>query len=1154
MKTLIQKFLPRLCMMITIITWSQELPEIIPPSPTVAQLMRFEEMPIDMYTGQPNISIPLFQKSISNNLGLSLTLGYNTQAIRLDERSGWLGTGFTMPVGGTISRTIRGLPDELNSTLYGVGIYHNPFDDYQSFQNLTMDQKQEYLWRYANGKDGEKVDLEYDLYQYSYLGGNGRFIIKKESNNLIAVHLEKESQDKITLTYDTNFIISKIEITNTNGFIFTFETHNQMQYTSYSSTESQFGYSTSVNVEYYGPNDIPNTWYLDTIKTSNSELLCTFTYQTVEENYITPKSYTKYKLLNSNASLINPTHPHHTINRSLLAPKKTTRYQSVNSIQNYVDEIIFIDGTRVKFVLDLNGHPEFGNAINGEIPGGKLSSIIIKRSDGSINKSYDFFYETNPFSRLFLTKISENGGALQYDYLLEYHNKNELPGFDSPKRDSWGYYNGPDSDNPNIILPGFFPNISTTGSIKSITYPTGGKKEFSFESNSFSFQGNTQVDPHKLPQNKTLLQRNGTFNINSLQQFSVEKYLIYFNTSQRIKVNLSNITATPDLILENHKIKFTKLEPIFGSNITVPEGTINYSNYDLSNFNNVSPEFSYSFEILPGDQYSTISAGWYLIELTTPAVYLTQNPANLSLNLNIQYTNFILNSYVMHGGGIRIKNIKYTDGENEAKLIDYIYNENPFVGNFGTPMDLLSSGSFEVDYNSQTYIKGKTHPFISSISCNLIGTVVRSTQTLNYEVTRHLNEVLTPNTKGNFVGYKYVYKKEVGNGGILHTFISPRDIQIQSVNNLNYPFITQDNLDYKRGKLEHIEVYDDNQNILKEEIFDYYDVSEIVYSSIFPYESQLSDCPWDQFYQHFNHYKNNWVDHPFQACPLDTHDNIGTCYNIDSDMGFTSADNTKGMLLTMSVTTKEYFYPATGAPIIKEVRKEFDYNPQNYQVSVEDTYYDKSGSEEHLQTKYYYPVGISLNSNTGTIKNTLVNLNKINEVLEMQSYRNGVKLSEMHNIYHQFATNQVLLKEVKVGKNTLTPDKRIEFHRYDSYGNVLEVSKAEGTKISYIYGFNGSLPVAKITNANYSQVESIIGTTMLTGNLTTSQRNNLLNGLGSAMINFLEHDPAVGITKTYNERALLNSYDYDPFNRLIRVKDHAGKVEGFNAYNYKNQY
>jgi hypothetical protein len=56
------------------------------------------------------------------------------------------------------------------------------------------------------------------------------------------------------------------------------------------------------------------------------------------------------------------------------------------------------------------------------------------------------------------------------------------------------------------------------------------------------------------------------------------------------------------------------------------------------------------------------------------------------------------------------------------------------------------------------------------------------------------------------------------------------------------------------------------------------------------------------------------------------------------------------------------------------------------------------------------------------------------------------------------------------------------------------------------------------------------------------------------MINFLEHDPAVGITKTYNERALLNSYDYDPFNRLIRVKDHAGKVEGFNAYHYKNQY
>jgi hypothetical protein len=35
-----------------------DLPTIIPPSPTVAALMKFEEVPVSNYTGVPDISIP----------------------------------------------------------------------------------------------------------------------------------------------------------------------------------------------------------------------------------------------------------------------------------------------------------------------------------------------------------------------------------------------------------------------------------------------------------------------------------------------------------------------------------------------------------------------------------------------------------------------------------------------------------------------------------------------------------------------------------------------------------------------------------------------------------------------------------------------------------------------------------------------------------------------------------------------------------------------------------------------------------------------------------------------------------------------------------------------------------------------------------------
>ena len=85
-----------------------DYPEVVPPPPSAASLMRFEEVPVDYYTGQPNISIPLGNISISKDLSYPIALRYNTQALRVDERSGWTGTGFSMATGGTITRTIKG--------------------------------------------------------------------------------------------------------------------------------------------------------------------------------------------------------------------------------------------------------------------------------------------------------------------------------------------------------------------------------------------------------------------------------------------------------------------------------------------------------------------------------------------------------------------------------------------------------------------------------------------------------------------------------------------------------------------------------------------------------------------------------------------------------------------------------------------------------------------------------------------------------------------------------------------------------------------------------------------------------------------------------------------------------------------------------------
>lgn len=804
---------------------------------------------------------------------------------------------------------------------------------------------------------------------------------------------------------------------------------------------------------------------------------------------------------------------HINYNATSFKPRKVYSYHNINTISQKLQRIDFRDGTYINFDLynkSVLTHPEtIGHVLN---------YIKIKNSNGSDNKVYKFNYALT--GRLWLTSLEETADGITHDYELEYNAKEQLPDFDTVSlTDDWGYYKGQSLTGCGIIIPS--QNVINTGLLSKITYPTGGNKEFEFERHQITYEGNQQLTDNKyrdknpdnwIPVNNTL---NFSSTGNLPQQFTLSQ-------EQQVVYKLLGTTANQSE-QENSMIRIT--------------GPNNYIQ---------------TFLLTQEEVWFTAPAGTFQVELVNLNL-----GANYTVDICLGYKNFVSNiKRYVYGGGVRIKNVIFKDAPNDisnSKLVSFNYDE---LGSQNK-----SSGS--IDGKITGVIKKHMEPVTRHYLWETC--IYGGVATFNYEVT--INSARAELTQGQYVGYKRVKTYETGNGSNIYNFTSAQDFN-SNPDVFEFPYKPADDIDYKRGLLMKHEIFNNNSQLLKE-ITNQYSYQENVVA--LSYALFYENCEWKQFYSWYNLYSQKIPDKHMTLCPAGSgsqssctadcivyYDNCSTSpplfLETKSPMWFESNHVKSTWAKLDETTTKEYFYPATGAPIIKEVRKEYDYNLQNYQVSVEDVYYEKSGTEEHLQTKYYYPLGTSLNSNTSAVKSALVNLNKLNEVLEAQSYLNDVKLSEMHNIYHQFATNQVLLKEVKVGKNTITPDKRIEFHRYDSYGNVLEVSKADGTRISYIYGFNGSLPVAKLTNATYAQVEAIIGSGMLNGNLSTSDRNSLLSGLSGAMINFLDHDPAVGITKTHNERGLLNSYDYDPFNRLIRVKDHAGKVEGYNAYHYKNQY
>ena len=84
---------------------------VIPPSPNATAFNQFIDLPVGHYTGIPNISVPIYQISMPQ-LSLPISLNYHAGGMKVGERSSWVGAGWSLNAGGSINRTVRGLPDE----------------------------------------------------------------------------------------------------------------------------------------------------------------------------------------------------------------------------------------------------------------------------------------------------------------------------------------------------------------------------------------------------------------------------------------------------------------------------------------------------------------------------------------------------------------------------------------------------------------------------------------------------------------------------------------------------------------------------------------------------------------------------------------------------------------------------------------------------------------------------------------------------------------------------------------------------------------------------------------------------------------------------------------------------------------------------------
>ncbi|WP_298760648.1 hypothetical protein [uncultured Psychroserpens sp.] len=1185
------------------------LPEIIRPSPTVAQLMKFEEVDLNHYTGQPSIGMPLFSKSI-NGLNYSLALQYQVSGIRVNEQSGWVGKGWSLETGGVISRSVVGLPDDLNIPSMFIGINHNQFYDYwdwnilDTFNPNNPDPNSDaYKIRefYFDAQHAQDYQLDYqrDIYQFSFFGRTGRFLFVKENGVIVPKIIGNASKLKIEVNYasQTGFydgydnpypeVIDSFTVIDENGFKYTFDQVEVTKNNNFSISYPQPGSGGGAVAPVAG-DDIPkfrSAWKLSKVETSNDLNLLSIVYKdVVEEPEYLSTTIEHIVDVNTRPYTVGITPSCISALYAQLKPLAVSSTRTTIIDSKKVDYITFRDGVTIEFTSNDN-HPEY--------VGKRLNSVVIK-NNGSINKTYDFNYNAameNTSSLLFLDEVEENNSLA---YVFEYTNKENLNAFGQTLSDAFGYYNSGDEQT--------YKDLVTSGALSSITYPTGGKREFNWQSNTYSYKGdrlltfdeifenpdNYTVTPDSQIHNTTnQYQTGGTPPTSAVQSITV-------NVDHNANVKYEILSGQDYINPFNFTVYYV---PITGSG-TAGSFILNGNN-TTGNVKVGLKTGTYEFHIAQDP----------FLPVEDPYAQSTL-PHAISVRLVISPKSLIADelNWWVYGGGLRMSSVENVDaGQTKSKTaFNYQleslvpspigYPGNPNFQGPTNPTHYYSSGSFDGSSHLQRKYTIDSKPIYNA--AHVVENPVR------YFVTETNNALDAQMTQGNFIGYKDVAAYSVDTSVAPTPQTSGETIKDESVVKYNfhspidfptftqgytYPFPRMPDTDYKRGNAKTVSIYDTDNKLLKQTTNTYnYEsgaIEQVVTESL-AFDTNENDfangsdgtgphCARVMFDNFYSYGQNNPLTtkydtdicdgSPLSRAVLFTEFGSPFIHVDDLTVGPSRHyDEVTYKVQLTSKETKDYVYDGTEQVILnipipdKEVttNQTFSYNPDNYQISEQNTYVKEKGVNQHWQTKYYYPVGSNLGSNTSIITDRLEDLNKINEVLETESFKNGVKLSETQNIYHEFVSNHVLPQAVKSGKSVTTPESRIEFIKYDGYGNPLELRKSDGVSISYIWGYDNTFPVAKLLNVTFAQIETVLGSNFNAGSggLTATQISTLKTNFPDAQVSTYEYNTMVGITKMTDSRGYSMTYNYDSFNRLLYVKDQDGNILSENEYNYKNQY
>lgn len=470
---------------------NKEIGKVTISSPTAASLGKYADVPINKNTGIPEISIPLYTVT-SGPLRLPISLSYHASGLKVQEISGWCGSGFSLQAGGAITRTVRGLPDDRSGLVTQEKAH---YADY-GFSNYFYNRGDSVISDidFSNGK----LDGEPDLFFFNFNGYAGKFYFNDDRTPVLIP--EQDLKIEVGMVES----VGKIE-----GFTVTTPDGTKYFFGKNGNTGTIIPIEkTSVYSSKYGTiSGTPtSSWFLNKIQSADALFSITFTYQQEKYSYYTMSPQEiggQYK--------------------GVYPSDKRDAYLVKNSVEGVrLNQISFPNGT-VNFIAsasprldlaryDANNIIEYANTEAKALKEIQITAginqfckkFIFHHHYFSANNSVpQVVYEagittSSDLKRLKLDSLEEvscnrpeRTGRYKFSYFGE-----RVPSTLSYAQDYWGFSNGMSSnktiipdirENGNLVKGAdrrpYWPSMRA-GTLQTITYPTGGTTSFEFEPHS----------------------------------------------------------------------------------------------------------------------------------------------------------------------------------------------------------------------------------------------------------------------------------------------------------------------------------------------------------------------------------------------------------------------------------------------------------------------------------------------------------------------------------------------------------------------------------------------------------------------------------------------------------------------------------------------